>query len=240
MPAAGDSRSSRVGFEGGVAGLGLADLIQLNAANRFTGCFRVHYGEHIGLIYFRDGQVVHAEQGGKLGQDAFVEILEWPGGTFDVEPNLLPGTRTIQKTLEHLLLDSHRVLDERRAGRKDAPGPAHEPAAAPAAKASAVDVARAVPDVTCAVVLNRECRRVGKGGFEEDALAGEAGYLALAAAELGELFQAGDFRAGAVHGDRQHLLLYATRTHYLGVSAAPECDPDAVDAALRAALGKGR
>jgi Domain of unknown function (DUF4388) len=239
MPAAGDSRSSHAGFEGGVAGLGLADLIQLNAANRFTGCFRVHYGEHIGLLYFRDGQIVHAEQGGKLGQEAFVDILEWPGGRFDVEPNLLPGTRTIQKTLEHLLLESHRILDERRAGRVDA-ATSHEPAPAPAAKASAVDVARAVPDVTRAVVLNRECSRVGKGGFEEDALAGEAAYLVLAAAELGELFQAGDFRAGAIHGERQHLLLYATRTHYLGVSAAPESDPDAVDAALRAALGKGR
>jgi len=239
MPAAGDSRSSRAGFEGGVAGLGLADLIQLNGANRLTGCFRVHYGEQIGLIYFRDGQIVHAELGGKLGQDAFVDILDWPGGRFDVEPNLLPGTRTIQKTIEHLLLDSHRVLDERRAGRNgEAISPEPAPPAAP--KASAVDVARAVPEVTGAVVLNRECRRVGKGGFEEDALAGEVGYLALAAVELGELLQAGDFRAGAVRGERRHLLLYATRTHYLGVSTAPESDPDAVDAALRAALGKVR
>jgi uncharacterized protein DUF4388 len=236
MPAVGDSRSSATGFEGGVAGLGLADLVQLNAANRFTGAFRVRHEERVGLIFFRDGEIVHAEQGGIVGEDAFVEILGWPGGKFEVEPNVLPGTRTIQKTLEHLLLDSHRVLDERRAGHQAAPPP---PAAAPA-KPSSVEVARSIPEVTCAVVLTRECRRVGKGGYEEEALAGETGYLALAATELGALFQAGELKSGAVHGGRRHLLLYATRTHYLGVSASSESDPDGVDAALRAALSKGR
>jgi Domain of unknown function (DUF4388) len=238
MPVAEDSLSSTMGFEGGVSGLGLSDLVQLNAANRFTGAFRVRHEDHVGLIFFRDGEIVHAEQGGIVGEDAFVEILGWPGGRFEVEPNLLPGTRTIQKTLEHLLLDSHRILDERRAGRQAAPPPP-APALAPP-RPSSVEVARSIPEVTCAVVLTRDCRRVGKGGHEEEALAGEAGYLALAAAELGALFQAGDLKSGTVHAGRRHLLLYATRSHYLGVTASSESDPDGVDAALRAALSKDR
>lgn len=245
MSVAEDSRSSTTGFEGGVAGLGLPDLIQLNAANRFTGAFRVRHEERVGLIFFRDGEVVHAEQGGRFGEDAFVEILSWPGGRFEVEPNVLAGTRTIQKTLAPLLLESHRILDERRAGRPAAPAPApverRAPTPVPAgARPSAVDVARSIPEVTGAVVLTKDCRRVGKGGHDEDALAGEAGYLALAAAELGALFQAGELKSGAVHGGQRHLLLYATRSHYLGVSASAESDPDGVDAALRAALSKGR
>ncbi|HET7826663.1 MAG TPA: DUF4388 domain-containing protein [Anaeromyxobacter sp.] len=242
MSVAGDSRSSAMGFEGGVAGLGLPELIQLNAANRFTGGFRVRHEERVGLIFFRDGEVVHAEQGGIVGEQAFIEVLSWPGGRFEVEPNVLPGTRTIQKTLVHLLLDSHRILDERRAGLPAEPAP---PAPAPtpvplAPKQSSVEVARSIPEVTGAVVLTKDCRRVGKGGHDEEALAGEAGYLALAAAELGALFQAGDLKSGTVHGGRRHLLLYATRAHYLGVSASGESDPDGVDAALRAALSKGR
>jgi Domain of unknown function (DUF4388) len=240
MAAPGNSRNKAAGFEGGVAGLGLSDLIQLNAANQFSGCFTVRYEDRVGLIFFRDGQIVHVEQGGMTGEDAFVDILEWPGGTFDVEPNVVPARRTIQKTCEHLLLDAHRVLDERRAPGKERPPAAPEPARAPAAKASTVDVVRTVPDVVCAVVLSREGQRLGQGGHEEDALAGQAGYLALAGAEIGALFQAGDLKAGAVHASDHHLLLYATRTHYLGVSAAPESDPDAVDSAIRAALSKPR
>ncbi len=242
MSVAEDSRNSATGFEGGVAGLGLADLIQLNAANRFTGAFRVRHEDRVGLIFFRDGEVVHAEQDGRFGEDAFIEILSWPGGKFEVEPNVLAGTRTIQKTLVPLLLESHRILDERRAGRPAAPPPAQRPAPTPvpAARPSSVDVARSIPEVTCAVVLTKDCRRVGRGGHAEEALAGEAGYLALAAAELGALFQAGDLKSGAVHGGTRHLLLYATRSHYLGVSASAESDPDGVDAALRAALSKAR
>jgi uncharacterized protein DUF4388 len=236
MAVSGDSRSKSTGFEGGVAGLGLSDLIQLNTANQFSGCFRVRYEDRVGLIFFRDGQIVHAEQGGRTGEEAFVDILQWPGGSFDVEPNVVPARRTIQKTCAHLLLDAHRILDERGGTPRN---PASEPAP-PAARTSTVDVVRSVPGVACAVVTTREGQRLGAGGFEEEALAGEAGYLALAAGELGALFQAGDLKSGAVQATTHHLLLYATRTHYLGVSTEPASDPDAVDAALRAALSRTR
>ena len=239
MAVPGDSRNRSTGFEGGVAGLGLSDLIQLNTANQFSGCFRVRYEDRVGLIFFRDGQIVHAEQGGKIGEEAFIDILQWPGGTFDVEPNVVPARRTIQKTCAHLLLDAHRILDERRGTPPNDPASAPEPAAS-AARASTVDVVRGVPGVACAVVMTREGQRLGAGGFEEEALAGEASYLALAAGELGALFQAGDLKSGAVQATTHHLLLYATRTHYLGVSAEAASDPDAVDAALRAALSRTR
>jgi Domain of unknown function (DUF4388) len=239
MAVPGNSRKSS-GFEGGVAGLGLSDLIQLNAANQFSGCFTVRYEGKVGLIFFRDGQIVHVEQGGRTGEDAFVELLEWPSGTFDVEPNVVPTRRTIQKTCEHLLLDAHRIIDERRASPGgDAPA-APEPTPAASAKSSTVDAVRSVPDVTCAVVLTREGQRLGQGGHEEEALAGQAGYLALAGAELGAIFQAGELKAGTVHATEHHLLLYATRTHFLGVSTAPASDPDAVDSLIRAALSKSR
>jgi hypothetical protein len=237
-----NSRSKAAGFEGGVAGLGLSDLIQLNAANQFSGCFTVRYEDRVGLIFFRDGQIVHVEQGGRTGEEAFIDILEWPGGTFDVEPNVVPARRTIQKTCEHLLLDAHRLLDERRGSPEpeDDPPAAPEPPRSPAAKSSTVDVVRSVADVTCAVVLTREGQQLGQGGHGEEALAGQAGYLALAGAELGALFEAGDLKAGTVRATEHHLLLYVTRTHYLGVSTAPESDPDAVDSAIRAALAKPR
>jgi len=54
MAVADDSRSKPSGFEGGVAGLGLADLIQLNAGSRFSGCYRVRHDDRVGLIFFRE------------------------------------------------------------------------------------------------------------------------------------------------------------------------------------------
>lgn len=231
-----DSRMEGVGFDGGVAGLGLSDLIQLNASSHFSGCFRVRHGDRIGVIFFRDGEVVHAEQDGKIGEDAFCDILGWPRGTFEVEPNVMTARRTIQKTCEHLLLDAHRVLDERRAGHPD------PTAVAPPkpAKASTVEIVRAIPGVVGAVVMTRDGQRLGEGGYEEDALAGQASYLAAAAAEFAALLQAGTLQAAAVKASRQHLLVYMTRSHCLGVAAAPHSDPEAVDAAIRSALTKLR
>src|SRR5689334_9857221 len=61
------------GFEGGVAGLGLSDLLQLNAQNRFSGCFRIEHEQSLGVIFFRDGEIVHAERGDLVGEPAFRE-----------------------------------------------------------------------------------------------------------------------------------------------------------------------
>ncbi len=241
MAVADDPRSKPSGFEGGVAGLGLADLIQLNAASRFSGCYRVRHDDRVGLIFFRDGDVVHAEQGGKVGEEAFCDILNWPRGTFDAEPNLVPARRTIHKKCDHLLLDSYRAIDERRT-RGESPAPSSPaPAPAPSAKTSFVDVVRAIPDVSGALILARDGERLGAGGHEDQALAGQVAYLALFGAEFGTLFQVGDLRSATVHASLRHLLLYFnTRSQYLGVSAKPESDPEVVDAAIRSAITKAR
>jgi hypothetical protein len=240
MTVADDSRRKASGFEGGIAGLDLSDLIQLNAANRFSGCFRIRHDDHVGVIFFRDGEVVHAEQGGKIGEEALCDILEWQRGTFDVEPNVVAARRTIQKSCQHLLLDAHRMIDERRARVGSSAPSFPAPASAPAAKTSTTDVVRAIPNVSGAVVLTRDGERLGTGGYQDEALAGQIAYLALFGAEFGTLFQAGDLRSATVQASLHHLLLYSTRSHYLGVSSERESDPEAVDAAIRNALNKAR
>jgi predicted regulator of Ras-like GTPase activity (Roadblock/LC7/MglB family) len=240
MKVANDSRRNPSGFEGGVAGLGLSDLIQLSAANRFSGSFRVRHDDQIGVIFFRDGEVVHAEMGGKIGEEAFCDILEWQRGSFDAEPNVVAARRTIQKSCQHLLLDAHRMIDERRAQSKSSAPSFPEPAASPAAKTSITELVRAIPDVSGAVVLTSDGKRLGTGGYQDEALAGQVAYLALFGSEFGTLFQAGDLRSAMVDASQHHLLLYSNRSHYLGVSCQPESDPVAVDAAIRNVLNKGR
>ncbi len=230
------------GFEGEVAGLGLSDLLQLNARNRFSGCFRIRHDDGLGLIFFRDGEIVHAELGPKIGEEAFWDILEWQTGRFAIEPNVVTARRTIQKGVEHLLLDAHRVLDERRvSGRTRAPAspaaPAAPAAAAPGGAAAAVEAVRKVPGVANAVVLTREGRRVSADGHLAEVLTGQAVYLAMVGAEFGSIFQAGELRFASVQGTQGHLLVFATKSHYLGVQATPDSDVGVVDAAIRAALG---
>lgn len=226
------------GFEGEVAGLGLSDLLQLNAQSRFSGCFRVRNQGSLGLIFFRDGEVVHAEVDGLGGEEAFRAVLAWPAGRFSVEPNVVTARRTIHKSCEHLLLDAHRQMDERRAGARQGAAPTHTPLQGTVA--GPVGAVRAVPGVVEAVALTRDGRRLGDDGYLAEQLAGQATYLAMIGAETGALFQAGELRYASVEGCSQHLLLFATRNHYLGVFARPDSQVGAVEAAIRSALSTGR
>jgi predicted regulator of Ras-like GTPase activity (Roadblock/LC7/MglB family) len=226
------------GFEGEVAGMGLSDLIQLNARNRFSGCFRIRHQGNLGLIFFRDGDIVHAEQGAYAGEEAFCQLLGWPAGRFSVEPNVVTARRTIQKSCEHLLLDAHRLIDERRISAPEPP--VRPPAPRATGPSGAVQLVRGVPGVAGAVVLTRAGKRVSEDGYESEVLAGQAVYLAMFGQELGALFQAGEIHFAAAQGARRNLLLFAAKSHYLGVFADPESEIGAIDAAIRAALAASR
>jgi len=227
------SRASQ-GFEGGVAGLGLSDLLQINAQNRFSGCFRIEYEQQLGVIFFRDGEIVHAERGELVGEEAFREILVWPRGRFSAEPNVVAARRTIQKSCEHLLLDAVRVVDERRGGRAE-PKPGSAPPAA-----SPIELVRRVPGVAQAVLISNDGKRLGDGGYEAEVLAGQASFLSVLANELGAALQLGALRVAGVEGEKRHLLLLTAKSQSLAVFVRAEQELGSVDASIRVALSKGR
>ena len=225
------SRSSE-GFEGGAGSLGLADLLQLNAQERFSGCFRIEYEQQLGVIFFRDGEIVHAERGELFGEEAFREVLGWPRGRFSAEPNVVAARRTITKSCEQLLLDALR-----HAAARPQPGP--DTAARPPA-ASPLEVVRRMPGVAQVALISNEGKRLGAGGYEADVLAGQAAYLAALANELGAALQIGALRVAAVEGEKRHLLLLTAKAQSLAVFVRAEEELGAVDAAIRVALAKGR
>ncbi len=229
------------GFEGEIVGLGLSDVIQLNVHNHFSGCITVRYEQARGLLFFRDGEIIHAEQGGKVGEEAFYDILEWPAGRFSVQPNVVTTRSSIQKSCQHLLLDAHRVLDERRASRKGQPPPIPQPA--PAAHRGSSDLAERlnrIQGVARAVLQTRDGLRVGDDSYEAEVLAGQAIYVAMVGKQLGSFFRAGEVASAAVQGAARHLLLFATKSHYLSVLVHGESQVGAVETEVRRAFAANR
>jgi predicted regulator of Ras-like GTPase activity (Roadblock/LC7/MglB family) len=225
------------GFGGEVAGMGLADVLQVNAHNRFSGSLRVRNGEQSGVVYFHDGDIVHAEQGARVGEVGLIEILQWKQGHFIVEQNVVSARRTINKSCEHLLLEAHRQLDERTAGRGEAP-PA--PAAAARQPGTATDLIRSIPGVTGAVLSTGDGQCLGEKGHAAETLAGQTAYLIMFCDEFGSLFGTGELRSAGVEGSDQHMLLYASKARrYLGVFARADADVKVVDVAIRGLLTKG-
>jgi hypothetical protein len=224
------------GFEGEVVGLGLSDVIQLNANNRFSGCIAVGYEQSQGLLFFRDGEIIHAEQDGKVGEEAFCCIVGWPGGRFSVQPNVATTRSSIQKSWQHLLLDAHRMLDEQRAARKGQPATAAENAGRPAGAMDAIEKLRQLPGVVQVVLLGKEGARVGDDSYQAEVLAGQGLYLAMAGGRLGSAFHLGEVISGVVQGSTHHLLLFASRGRHLCVLAQGQSHAGAVEAEVRKLL----
>jgi predicted regulator of Ras-like GTPase activity (Roadblock/LC7/MglB family)/CheY-like chemotaxis protein len=108
-------------FKGTVAGVGLADVIQINGLSRATSLLRVKQGEQLGVIYFQEGQVVHAICGDLEGEAAFFKIMGFTGGRLDSMSFTDLPARTINAPIEALIIEAARRQDEY--GGDDAAGP---------------------------------------------------------------------------------------------------------------------
>jgi predicted regulator of Ras-like GTPase activity (Roadblock/LC7/MglB family) len=248
-------------FEGEIAGLGLADVIQLDVVNQFSGCIDVQYEDLRGLVFLKDGEVVHAEQGPLVGEEAFYEILSWPGGHFSHKQNVATTRSTISKSCHFLILEAYRLMDERRAARSSPqpPAPAAPPPApaaqspapaapppAPAAPAQAGSAAailqelRAIPGVAYAVIQGKDGGRVADDSYEGEVLSGQALYVAMVGRQLGDQLQAGEIHSAVVHGAARHVVLFAAKSHLVTAVVDAAAQVGAVEAAVRKVLLQGR
>ncbi|RMH93246.1 MAG: response regulator, partial [Calditrichaeota bacterium] len=107
-----ESLEQKRGFRGSIADFQLADIVQLNCLGRITSTLKVRGEGGEGTIYFRDGNVVHAEAGHLEGESAFFYMMSWSGGEFQVFRNMPPARETITRGWQSLLLESMRLLDE--------------------------------------------------------------------------------------------------------------------------------
>lgn len=101
-----------LGFDGTVNCVGLAEVIQIFCYSRSDLRLRVGTPDGFGTIFIRSGEVIHAETANHSGEEAVYEILSWDSGTFDTLPFGTPPPTTIDKPIEHLMVESLRQRDE--------------------------------------------------------------------------------------------------------------------------------
>lgn len=220
---------------GEIVGLSLTDVIQINHHNRFSGCIAIESTSGNGLLFFRDGEIIHVEHGSRSGEEAFYDVLEWPPGRFRLQPNVTTTRSTIQKSAQHLLLEAHRVLDERRAGRTQ-PAPAQSAPRAPMRSSEVLEKLRRIQGVHYAALHGKDGSQVGDDSYEAEVLGGQAIFLSMMGNQLGGIFQSGAILSAAVHGADRHLLLFATKSHFLSVLVNGDVQAGAVETEVRKVL----
>ena len=102
------------GFQGTVDGIELMDIVQFNGLSRATAALKVTTTDHEGMIFFKNGEVVHAMCDNESGERAFFTILRFQGGTLQNIRGVEPPTVSITKSLESLLFEVALKSDEEK------------------------------------------------------------------------------------------------------------------------------
>ncbi|MCX7683561.1 MAG: DUF4388 domain-containing protein [Anaerolineae bacterium] len=104
---------------GDLTDIPIADLIQLHCQAGVRARLIVrHAGQEI-TVYFDGGEVVHAQFGSVIGEEAVYELLGWETGEFEVEQGVAPPARTVNTPWSLLIMEGMRRLDERRWREKE-------------------------------------------------------------------------------------------------------------------------
>ncbi len=217
-----------------IAGLELVDVIQLKGVSRFTGCISVHGDGFTGLLFFRDGQVVHAETGHLVGEEAFYEIAQRRDTTFALQ-NAVTESHTIHRSWQFLLMESQRLIDEAR--RKNGAG-AH--AAGPQERrVDLVERIRQLPGVIWATLEAKsgELQVTGPGA---DPTGIQASHLGALARVVGDRLRLGEVVGATVQGAGRNLLLLATKVFHLLIVVQGGPQAAATEAEIRKVLAARR
>lgn len=225
------------GFEGAVGGMPLSDVVQLKAYNRFTGTLTVEYAGQTGIIYFRGGEIVHAEVGSLLGEQAFYLMIRWPGGKFSVQNGVTAPTRTIENSVSYLLLEAHRLMDEEN---NPEGGRAADPPTAPASPQNRGVVHRvaSVSGVRCALLMNDARTIVDQAGDGVDELATITSSVVEVAHRLGDLFGTGTFLSALFQGEKNSSILFESRGSVLSIGVRPDATIAQVETDIRSEMSR--
>jgi two-component system chemotaxis response regulator CheB len=99
------------GFVGEIEGLSLVDIVQFACLSGDDRKLSVLSEDNVGVLFFSDNEIIHAEFGELTGEEAFYRIMSWSTGTFSM---LFSKTtkRSIDSSWNFLLLEAARRIDE--------------------------------------------------------------------------------------------------------------------------------
>jgi uncharacterized protein DUF4388 len=118
-------------FQGSIQELPVPDIIQLVSVSGKTGMFMLVRGAERGLIFLKNGRIVHAELGGLTGEEAVYALAIWSNGDFQFTPGKEVEAVTIDKSNTSLLMEAARRLDEWKVLARKVPGVDYVPVLKP-------------------------------------------------------------------------------------------------------------
>lgn len=99
-------------IRGRLAEMNMIDLLQSLELGQKTCALRVVRDGDTCKLFFSGGQIVHAELGAVVGDDAVFCVVSWPDGSFEIDFNARSDKQTTTRSTQGLLMEALRMLDE--------------------------------------------------------------------------------------------------------------------------------
>jgi hypothetical protein len=97
----------------------LVNLIQLNCLEKKTAKLTFNYRGKIGVIYFENGEIPHAQFDNSTGPDAMYKVIHLNEGEFKIEEGIRTNLRTNTIKWSELILEGMRLYDESQLGQDE-------------------------------------------------------------------------------------------------------------------------
>jgi hypothetical protein len=229
-----NSAQQIVGFDGEVSGMSLTDLLQIKAMGRFSGRIVVEQNGKSGHLFFREGDLVHAQLDLFEGKEAFARILAWGGGTFRAEPKVGTTRQTLHEGFQFLLFDAIRLQDEIAAGIGQQ---SQATEAVQAQKGGSMkDRLSGIAGLQDVALTDRNGSVVQSIGSNAEALAAQGMYLVSKSCQIGDELGLGSFKGAVVQGASGHIVTLEGAKNYLFVGVQGDGKPSVVETEVRRAL----
>jgi DNA-binding response OmpR family regulator/predicted regulator of Ras-like GTPase activity (Roadblock/LC7/MglB family) len=205
-------------LEGDLKMMSLASIIQINCEERNLAQLILNHQGAVGEVYFKDGEMAHAESGNHTGDEAVFELLSWDAGSFQVRMGVEPPTRTINKGWSGLLLEGMRRIDEATAGWS--PEWEEEPESPATGPKSDLElrIAKAlsnIRDVESALILSSDGIILAQDKVEDPESDQALGELIKENAEkLAEILESGSIDRIVLSGSDKRILLHIQRNNF--------------------------
>jgi len=89
----------------------VVDVLQMCCLSRRSGALQLVKESKSGLVFLRNGKIVHAETTAARGRDALVEMVSWELIEFAYERSVRPPLETITTAWDDLMIDA--VTDQK-------------------------------------------------------------------------------------------------------------------------------
>jgi predicted regulator of Ras-like GTPase activity (Roadblock/LC7/MglB family) len=187
-------------LEGSLKDIDITDLVQVYSNKGRTCRLTTRYGSLEGVIFFHEGNIIHASVGPLIGENAFVQLLKWKDGSFKIETDIEGDVEMPKVTI---VKDTRKLINE--ALVKIEEGEEDE------MLNTLKERIKEIEDVKDVATLSPSDLWVGKKIGKETFLATVCTRAEMISKEMGM----GEFKCIEMQGDKKNGLVYKLGSGYL-------------------------